>query len=394
MNLVKEKIEQAISILQELDIDMWLTYVRKTSEIKDPSLFFLIGDQWLTWQTALILTKHDLKIAVVSRYDVPNIEELGVYTQVIGYDTGIKEPLLEVIKSINPQRIAINYSADNVAADGLTHGMFIKLKRILENTPYAERLISSEGILAALRGRKTTAEIERIKRAIEISQSGHNRIRAMIKEGITEKQVAQMLDEHNKEHGVTYAYPPLINVGPETTIGHGKPSSSIKVRPGYLINIDYGVFVDGYASDIQRLSYVLKKGEDEPPEEVQKAFNTCIKAITAGAEILKPGVKGWEVDDAARKIITEAGYPEFKHALGHQVGINVHDGGCLLGPRWEKYGSSPELLVEEGQIFTLELHIFVEGCGYCSIEDMVQVTSDGCEFLSDRQTELYLIKLQ
>ena len=107
------------------------------------------------------------------------------------------------------------------------------------------------------------------------------------------------------------------------------------------------------------MNYVLGEDEDVPSKEVVRAFETVVKAITASAEALKPGVQGWEIDIIARNIVTDAGYTEFMHALGHQIGRNVHDGGCLLGPRWEKYGESPFYYVEKGQTFTLELHVYV-----------------------------------
>ncbi len=393
MKLVEQKTDQAIEILNELNIDLWLIYVRKTSEIHDPSLYFLLEETWLTWQTVFLISRNGRKIVICGRYDVPNVEHLGIYDTIIGYDESIKHDLLKVLKELNPNSIAINFAEDNVAADGLTHGMWLRLNKMLENTPYKEKLISSDNFLAALRGRKTPTEVERIKKAVEISERGHKRLADSVKLGMNEQDLEKILLDFAEENNVTVSYPPLINIGAETTIGHGKGSANIVLKPGDLINIDFGVFYEGYASDIQRLNYVLKENENLPSKEIQEAFKTVIKAISTGAEKLKPGVKGWEVDFAARKIITDAGYEEFKHALGHQIGLNVHDGGCLLGPKWERYGQSVMYEVEEGQVFTLELHVFVENHGFCSIEEDVIVTKDGCEFLSKRQLELPLLKL-
>ncbi|MHA1222676.1 MAG: M24 family metallopeptidase [Candidatus Heimdallarchaeaceae archaeon] len=393
MNLTEEKTAQAVQILNELGIDMWLTYVRKTSEIHDPSLYFLTQNSWYTWQTIFIICKNGRKIAICGRYDVPNVESLNIYDTIIGYDESIKESLMKTLDELKPNSIAINYAEDNVAADGLTHGMWMKLTKMLENTPFQDRLISSSELLAALRGRKTLSEIKLIKEAIRISQIGHKKLQENIRIGMTEQEVEEFLLEFTRKNDVIVSYPPLINIGPKTKIGHGRGSTTIEVSKGDLINIDFGVFYKGYASDIQRLCYILNDNEKEPPEEVKRAFNTVVDAITKGANKLKPGVLGWEVDYVARKHITNSGYPEFKHALGHQIGRNVHDGGCLLAPRWERYGQSPFLKVEEGQVFTLELHIFVEKHGFCSIEEDVLVTKNGCEFLSERQTELPILKL-
>ncbi|MCK5410052.1 MAG: aminopeptidase P family protein, partial [Candidatus Heimdallarchaeota archaeon] len=305
---MKQKTDQAISILKELDIDVWLTYVRKTSEIHDPSLYFLMEDSWLTWQSVLLITKSGKKFAICGRYDVPNLEKMGVYGTIISYDESIKTDLIKILDEIDPSSIAINYSIDNVAADGLTHGMWLRLNRFLEGTPYLERLISSEKLLAALRGRKTDLEINKIKEAVEISENGHKKVTEFTKLGMSEKEIEKMLLKFTKEKGVTVSYPPLIHVGPTTSIGHGKASSDIKVKRGDLINVDYGVFYEGYSSDLQRMNYVLREEEDMPPKEVVRAFETVVKAITESAKKLKPGVHGWEIDKIARDIVIKAGY--------------------------------------------------------------------------------------
>jgi Xaa-Pro aminopeptidase len=144
-------------------------------------------------------------------------------------------------------------------------------------------------------------------------------------------------------------------------------------------------------SDLQRMWYFLDKGETKPPADVQKAFITVRGAILAAAKVLKPGALGWEVDQAARSYVVKAGYPEYQHATGHHVGRTVHDGASTLGPRWERYGDTPNMEVEAGNIFTLELGVQVPGRGYVSLEEDVLVTSNGIEWLSTPQTELWCI---
>src|SRR6516164_6439936 len=87
------------------------------------------------------------------------------------------------------------------------------------------------------------------------------------------------------------------------------------------------------------------------------AVKTVVRAIEAGAAALRPGVRGHEVDAAARAVVLEAGYPDFKHGLGHGLGRAVHDGGTGLGPRWPCYGSTTARVVEASNVFTLELGV-------------------------------------
>jgi Xaa-Pro aminopeptidase len=98
------------------------------------------------------------------------------------------------------------------------------------------------------------------------------------------------------------------------------------------------------------------------------------------------------VDAAAREAIVAAGYPEYMHAVGHQVGRFAHDGGTLLGPQWERYGNAPDGVVEAREVYTLELGVELPNAGIVSIEEMVIVTASGCEFLTVRQTEMWLLQ--
>ena len=171
-------------------------------------------------------------------------------------------------------------------------------------------------------------------------------------------------------------------------VGHGIPSSKITISPGHIFHIDVGVQKDGYCSDIQSCWYVPHSGDTAIPEDVKRATDAVVGAITAGAAALKPGVEGWQVDQAARDFVVAAGYPEYMHALGHQVGRLAHDGGGILGPRWERYGRTPYLPVEKDQVYTIELGVTVEGRGCVSIEEMVVVTDDGVDWLTSRQMDM------
>ena len=106
---------------------------------------------------------------------------------------------------------------------------------------------------------------------------------------------------------------------------------------------------------------------------------------------MKPGVAGFEIDAVARSIIVGAGYAEFPHALGHQVGRYAHDGTALLGPQWEKYAQKPFQKLEEGMVFTIEPRLTVPGRGVVTIEEMVVVTRDGAEWMGRPQKDIVLI---
>ncbi len=135
------------------------------------------------------------------------------------------------------------------------------------------------------------------------------------------------------------------------------------------------------------------EAETAPPDEVRRAFDTVVKAIHSAADALKPGVQGWRIDEIARTIVTDAGYPEYQHATGHHVGRAAHDGGGVLGPKWERYGRTPFYKIEPGNVLTLELGVEdTGGRGYIGLEEMVLVTETDCDFLSTPQTTLPLLE--
>lgn len=392
--ILKEKIQQAIEILNEKNIDMWLTFVRESSITSDPVMEMIVGDQ-CTWQTAFIICKNGDTNAIVGSLEKDKYEKNGLYKNVIGYIQSVREPLVEYIKSKDPKNIAINYSKDSVLADGLTYGMYQIFLDHLQGTDYVNRLVSSEEIISALRGRKSTTEISIMKGAIKETLKIFDLVTKFLKPGVSEIQIADFIKKIVVKKGFGLAWEedhcPAVFTGPDTQGAHSSPTNR-KVKPGHLVNIDFGITYNGYCSDLQRTWYVLKKGEKQTPPEVEKGFNVIRDSIQMVADKLKPGVKGCDMDDIARNYILSQGYEEYPHGLGHQVGRQVHDGGAGLFPRWERYGNTPFMLLEESQVFTIEPRLTVKDYGTSTLEEEVVITKDGCEFLSKPQKKLMLIK--
>ena len=388
--LVQEKVQQAIGILQEMDVDMWLTFVRETSAGSDPVLPLIYGLD-LTWQSALILTKNGERIAIVGRLEAEAARRTEAYDQILYYDQSIQPELIKVLKRLNPNRIAINYSVNDVHADGLSYGMYQLLCKYLQGTPYLSKLESAEKLHSALRGRKTTYEIQCIRNAIRTTFAIFQRTYEYIKIGLTEEQVSDFMHAQLDNFRVQPAWGlincPTVNAGPDSPIGHVGPTQ-LKISPGHIVHFDFGVLQDEYCSDIQRVVYFLRPDEKAPPPEVQRGFDTVREAIQRAFKAMKPGVTGKYIDQLARQTVTNAGYPEYPYGTGHQVGRVVHDGAGMLGPAWERYGDTPNYLLEAGQVYTIEPGLAIPGYGYLGIEEDVLVTPSGAEYLGDPQVEL------
>ncbi len=390
--LLHEKTNQAIAILQEKGIDLWMTFVRETSAVYDPVLPFVYGHH-VTWQSAFIFTRSGQKFAIMGHYDADTARRLGIYDEVITYHEAFSKPLLELLARLDPQQIALNYSTNDSHADGLTHGLYLLLQKYLAGTPWTERLVTAEPIILALRGRKTPAEVARIRTAIDTTFEIYNRAFEFAEPGISEIAVGAYMHRQVAELGLETSWEPAgcpaVNAGPDTPIGHAGPTEMV-IHPGHILHFDFGIRQNGYCSDIQRVMYVLRPGETEAPAEVRHGFETIVRAVQETVRQMKPGMTGIEVDAIARKVVTDAGYPEYKYATGHHMGRACHDGGGVLGPAWERYGDTPHYKLEPGHVYTIEPGLFVPGYGYVGLEEDVLVTEEGAVFLGAPQTELLL----
>ncbi|MGD1996387.1 MAG: M24 family metallopeptidase [Anaerolineae bacterium] len=389
--IVREKLDQAANILEEKGIDLWITFVRETTQVKDPCVDLIMGFD-LTWQTALMVSRSGERIAIVGRYDVDNVNGTEGYTKVIGYDESIRAPLLEEVRRLRPRQIALNFSESDPSADGLTHGMFRVIANMLAGTEYGARLVSAEPVIAALRGRKSPSEVDLIRAAIDATAGILREARSVVKPGMTEREIADFIHETVQDRGLGVAweweYCPVMCAGPDASFGHRMPGK-FKTEQGCLLQIDFGARQDGFVGDLQRTMYFGER--DDMPDEIRKAWKAARAALEAGRAALKPGTRGWEVDAVARKALVDAGYPEYKHAFGHHIGRSAHDGSTVLGPKWERYGSSIEGKVEIGNVFAIELGVQVPGYGYIGCEEDVLVTSEGVEYLSEPQEEIWCI---
>jgi Xaa-Pro aminopeptidase len=392
MSIIQEKVNQAVEILNEIGVDCWITFVRETTAGGDPVLPLIYGHDF-TWQSALIITSKGDRIAIVGSLEAEAARVVNAYNPVLTYDKSFQPVLLETLVNLNPRKIAMNYSENDVHADGLGYGLYRVFVKYLKNTPYLDRLISAEAISGTLRSRKTESEIARIRGAVETTRIIFERTFDYMQVGMSEKQVADFMHAQLDAFKVTAswdrAHCPAVNTGPDSPVGHVGPTD-IKIAPGHLVHFDFGVKQEEYCSDIQRMVYFLAPGETQPPEVVIRGFDTIVYAIQQAVAAMKPGMLGKEIDAIARGIVVDAGYPEYLYGTGHHLGRTVHDGAGMLGPEWEKYGNTPNYPLEAGHVYTVEPGLAVPGYGYIGLEEDVLVTNTGAVFLGQPQTRLII----
>jgi Xaa-Pro aminopeptidase len=395
-SLLRKKLDQAIALLNEKQVDCWLAQLGQETWLHpDPIQPLVIGTS-VSWPSAFLITAQGDTIALVATGDVENVRKSTAFERVEGYVKDLTPELRRVLSDLDPRQLAVSYALNDYGSDGITHGWFVRLQQMLEGSPYSSRLISAEPIVSALRARKLPEEVRKIREAVRATIEIFEAMGAWLRPGVSEKDVFDFAHAQMRRRGLTAswdpAYDPGVNIGVQTAMGHGAPGSK-KAAWGDLIHVDFGVVLDGFGSDIQRMWYVRRPGESTAPEPILEAFAAVDAAIQCGYEALRPGTHGFQVDQAARHEIMKRGFPEPAFALGHMLGRVAHDGAGLLGPRWPRYGNTPDHVIETGNVFTLEFAIQPKDGlgGIVGLEEDVLVTNEGAEWLGPPQRELWYV---
>lgn len=397
MNLSRAKLNQAAGLMEKHGLDCWIVeFARETGNRPDP-MDYLVGTT-VTWPSAFLLNRDRRTVAIVGSGDVGQVEAAGIWDEVRGYVASPRQELVKLLEEWRPERIGVTWSQDDETSDAITFGMYKMLESLLEGTVYAGRLAPAGALAGEVRSRKLPDEVEGIHSAIAATEQIFQRVESVLRPGMTEKQLQQEVQHWMREAGFGFAWEermnPIVDFGPlRAPLGHSLPGDT-KLEPGHLIHVDLGLIREGFASDLQRTWYWLREGENEAPERVRKAFDATRAALDAGMSALTPGHAGHEVDAASRSAVKEHGFPEPLFAFGHHVGRVAHDGAGVLGPRWERYGKAPDVPVESGNVFAVEMDLEAPGYGLVGLEEEAFVDDDGAHYLSNPQRELWLLPRQ
>ncbi len=214
---------------------------------------------------------------------------------------------------------------------------------------------------------KTEEECKNIRRAEQIGDMAFEHILHFIKPKITEREIALELEFFMKKQGASsLSFDTIVAVGERSALPHANLTDKA-VETGKVVLMDFGCVYNGYCSDMTRTVAV-----GYADDKTKNIYDTVLKAQLCAIDKIKAGVLNRDVDAVARNIIKDAGYGEaFTHSLGHGVGLEIHE-QPNLSPRSED-------VLKEGNIVTVEPGIYIEGFCGVRIEDLVRVTSEGCE---------------
>ena len=314
----------------------------------------------------LLITKDSKTLFTDSRYTVAATAQAPDYTVV---EVDAARDYCKVINQVLTQEgiATLGFEANQVR-----YSTYQNFKERL----VAKELVPLGGELADLRRIKTAEEIALHRQAEHIGDIAFEEILKELKPGVTELEVAAKLEYIMKMNGADkLSFDSIIASGVNSSKPHAEPGHK-KIEAGDFVTMDFGCVYNGYCSDMTRTVVVGKASEKQ-----KEIYNTVLKAQLAVLDMLKPGLKGKEYDKVARDVIYGAGYEGyFGHGLGHSVGLEIHE-----NPR---FSMMEEDIVEAGMIMTVEPGIYIPDFGGVRIEDMVVMTADGYENLTNSRKDL------
>lgn len=335
--------------------------------ITDPMSIFYLTDIYVQPMErfyALLLKENGKHVFFLNHlFTVP--EDVGI-EKVWSSDT---DPVMEIVAEyVDPDKIL-----------GVDKDLKARFLLPLMEMNAASGFLNTSLAVDTTRGVKDEEEQEKMRVSSDINDKAMARFRKLVREGVTEKQIAeQMLAIYLDLGADGFSFEPLVAFGANAADPHHAPDDTV-LKPGDCVLFDVGCIKDNYCSDMTRTFYFRTVSDEH-----RHIYDTVRRANEAAIAKIKPGVPLCELDLTARNLIAGEGYgPNFNHRLGHFIGLGEHE-----------YGDVSSVNAQEtvpGMIFSIEPGIYVVGDTGVRVEDLVLVTEDGCEVLNRYPKELEII---
>ena len=253
----------------------------------------------------------------------------------------------------------------------ISFSLYRTISESLKSLDKTIKLVSSGNLIASLRVVKDDDELAAHSKAAEIVDIAFEQLMSRIKSGMTEKEIAWVLESLIRENGSSAVpFGIIVASGTNAAFPHFSATDR-KINVGEPITMDFGARVDGYCSDITRTVCVGK-----PDSKLIDIYNLVLDAQMKAIKEIKSGMTGEQADEIARRVIEKAGYGEyFGHGLGHGIGLDVHE-----EPRLAE--NSTDTLAD-GMVFSIEPGIYIPGWGGVRIEDMVVLENGNVKTLTN-----------
>ena len=307
----------------------------------------------------LVLTHRRAALVTDFRYAADFRRRAPAWIKIIEYKNGLFEAAARYLRRTGCRRIGFE----------ARHLVFAAYEALDRHAGKTIRFVPLTETIEPLREIKTPEEVALIKRAHGITLKALSFAGAKLRPGVTERGVAAEIERFIRIAGArSSAFDIIVASGPNSSYPHAAVTDR-RLGNAEPVVIDMGVNLDGYKCDLTRTFFLGKI-----PPIVRRIAHIVSVAQQRAIQTIKPGVPLKVVDAAARRFIAQEGYrKEFGHALGHGVGLEVHEAPSVNG--------RADRAAQPGMVFTVEPGIYLPGRFGIRMEEMVIVTRQGVEVI-------------
>lgn len=321
-----------------------------------PNLAYLFN---FTGSTAMACCLDGESFLIVDSRYIETAQTEAVNCQPILAQDSLAEKLRSIVSNKNHSKFRLGIEANHISYD-----LFATIKSWSKTIEY----VPTHELTEKLRMIKDDKEIQNLKKAFQIAHTAYRQLTKIISPGMTESIVAGLLElELRKAGGEGLAFETIVASGKRSSLPHAQATTK-QIGPQEFLLIDFGTKYFGYCSDLTRIHLM-------PDAHKPTIYKVVQEAQEKALALIKPGVLCAEIDQESRNWISQSGYGEyFGHSLGHGLGLEVHELPSL--------SSKSRMEIQEGMVFTIEPGIYIPGQYGVRIEDVVVITQNGFQFLS------------
>ena len=307
----------------------------------------------------LLVCPHEVFYLTDFRYVLEAKKGLKGVT-VIQYQKSIDEAFAQITRRLGVRRVGID----------ARHLSLFQFESLKKKSPPSLNLVRTDQLVERLRELKEPQEVKKIRQALAVHKQMHAFLKRILKPGLSENEILMRLEEFIRMRGVKFSFDPIVAGGTNACYPHAKVTQR-KIRRDDVVLVDVGIDQNGYKSDLTRMFFLGRI-----PPLVRETDAVVAAAQRKAIEKIAPGVPISQIDRAARNYLAEHKLAQyFGHALGHGVGLEIHENPRL--------SADNPFLLREGMVITVEPAVYIPRQFGIRIEDMVLVTKKGCEVLSD-----------
>ncbi|VAX37770.1 Aminopeptidase YpdF (MP-, MA-, MS-, AP-, NP-specific) [hydrothermal vent metagenome] len=345
------KFKQLIDTFDQKKIDALLI-------TKDVNIRYLTG--FAACESWLLVCRKKVFYITDFRYVLEARQGLAGIASVKQYKKSIYAGLFDLVEKGGVKRLGFDENCFTVA-------QYKVLKKMCSS---GVKLCAANNCVEVFRETKDIQEVKHIREALKIHGQAYNMLKKVVRPGLSERDILLKLENFVKAKGAGFSFDTIIASGPNSCYPHAHVTDR-KLRRDEPVLIDMGIDLNGYKSDLTRMFFLGRM-----PQLVRQVNDHVDQSQRRAIAKIKAGVPVADVDRAARSYLAKHRLAKyFGHALGHGVGLDIHE-----DPRLSQ--KSPAFL-KSGMVITVEPAVYIPEQFGIRIEDMVLVTENGCEILSD-----------